>query len=69
MGTTKIIIIIIIKEEEKPAALLLKGTSIYQHLDSSVLNGLLNSNQIIRPFLTRSHPSDIWNSDSLFGLS
>lgn len=33
MGTTKIIIIIIIKEEEKPAALLLKGASIYQHLD------------------------------------
>lgn len=39
MGTTKIIIIMTIKEEEKPAALLLKGTSIYQHLESTVLHG------------------------------
>lgn len=44
MGTAKIIIIITIKEEEKPAALKLNGTSIYQHTESGVLNGLLNSN-------------------------
>lgn len=36
MGTTKKIIIITMKEEGKPAALLLKGASIYQHLEPSV---------------------------------
>jgi hypothetical protein len=48
MGTTIIIIIIIIKEEKNPAALLLKGASIYQHLEPSILNGLLNLNQIFQ---------------------
>lgn len=67
MGTTEKIIIIIIKEE-KPAALLLKGTSIYQHLESRVLNGLLNSNQIIQSFLTQLHPSDNGTLSNFSGL-
>lgn len=67
MGTTKIIIIITIKEEEKPAALKIKGTSIYQHMEFRVLNGLLNSNQIIQSFLTQPHPSDMWYPRKVWG--
>lgn len=67
MGTTKIIIIITIKKKEKPAALKMKGTSIYQHTESRVPNELLNSNQIIYPFLTQPHLSDIWYPRKAWG--
>lgn len=69
MGTTKIIIIITIKEEEKPAALKLKGTSIYQHMESRALHRLLNSNPTIQSFLTQPYPSDMGQPKLLWGPS